>query len=188
MNGVQLTPADLVTRLNEIGGRHGVGRADIVENRLIGIKSRGVYETPGGTLLVTALKALESITLDRDSAHEKERLSTKYAELVYNGQWFSPLKEALDAFVNKLTESVTGTVTLKLYKGNAAVVGRTSPYSLYQQDLASFDMTGYDVTDSAGFIKLFGLPLRGRKRLLTVIPRREDDEESPGQLRKVAQQ
>src|SRR5437763_13598292 len=107
--------------LNAIGGRHGVGRIDLVENRLIGIKSRGVYETPGGTLLVTALKALESITLDRDSAHEKERLSTKYAELVYNGQWFAPLKEALDAFMNKLTESVTGTVTPKLYKGNATV-------------------------------------------------------------------
>src|SRR5207237_1418055 len=103
--------------------------------------------------------AFESITLDLASAHEKERLSTKYAELVYNGQWFAPLKEALDAFVNKLTESVTGTVTLKLYKGNATVIGRKSPYSLYQQDLASFDMTGYDVTDSAGFIKLFGLPL-----------------------------
>jgi argininosuccinate synthase len=165
VNGETLSPANLVMKLNEIGGRHGVGRADIVENRLIGIKSRGVYETPGGTLLVTALKALESITLDRDSAHEKERLSTRYAELVYNGQWFAPLKEALDAFVNKLTESVTGTVTLKLYKGNATVIGRKSPYSLYQQDLASFDMTGYDVTDSAGFIKLFGLQLRGRKRL-----------------------
>ena len=165
VNGESLSPANLVMKLNEIGGRHGVGRADIVENRLIGIKSRGVYETPGGTLLVTALKALESITLDRDSAHEKERLSTKYAELVYNGQWFAPLKEALDAFVNKLMESVTGTVTLKLYKGNATVIGRKSPYSLYQQDLASFDMTGYDVTDSAGFIKLFGLQLRGRKRL-----------------------
>ena len=192
VNGVQLTPADLVMRLNEIGGRHGVGRADIVENRLIGIKSRGVYETPGGTLLVTALKALESITLDRDSAHEKERLATRYAELVYNGQWFSPLKEALDAFVNKLTESVTGTVTLKLYKGNATVVGRKSPYSLYQQDLASFDMTGYDVTDSAGFIKLFGLQLRGRKRLspmLAVMPSHEDGEESPTYAaKKVAQQ
>ena len=192
VNGVQLTPADLVMRLNEIGGRHGVGRADIVENRLIGIKSRGVYETPGGTLLVTALKALESITLDRDSSHEKERLATKYAELVYNGQWFSPLKEAFDAFVNKLTESVTGTVTLKLYKGNAMVVGRKSPYSLYQQDLASFDMTGYDVTDSAGFIKLFGLPLRGRKRLspmaVSVIPSREDGEESPSYGAKVAHQ
>src|SRR5213595_1406009 len=106
VNGIELAPAKLVQTLNEIGGKHGVGRADIVENRLIGIKSRGVYETPGGTLLVTALKPLESITLDRDSAHEKERLSTKYAELVYNGQWFAPLKEALDAFMNKLTESV----------------------------------------------------------------------------------
>jgi argininosuccinate synthase len=165
VNGKQLSPAQIVIALNEIGGRHGVGRADIVENRLIGIKSRGVYETPGGTLLVSALKALESIVLDRESAHEKERLATKYAELVYNGLWFAPLKEALDAFVNKLTESVTGTVVIKLYKGNATVISRTSPYSLYQQDLASFDMTGYDAKDSAGFIRLFGLQLRGRKRL-----------------------
>jgi argininosuccinate synthase len=165
VNGHSLTPAKLVQTLNEIGGRHGVGRADIVENRLIGIKSRGVYETPGGTLLVTALKALESIVLDRDSAHEKERIATRYAELVYNGQWFAPLREAFDAFVNVLSENVTGTVTLKLYKGNATVVARQSPYSLYQQNLASFDMTGYDVTDSAGFIKLFGLQLRGSKRL-----------------------
>jgi argininosuccinate synthase len=165
VNGVQLSPAKLVQTLNEIGGRHGVGRADIVENRLIGIKSRGVYETPGGTLLVGALKALESIVLDKDSAHEKERMATRYAELVYNGQWFSPLKEAYDAFVNSLCETVSGTIVMKLYKGNATVVGRQSPHSLYQQNLASFDMTGYDVTDSAGFIKLFGLQLRGRKRL-----------------------
>jgi len=165
VNGVKLSPAKLVQTLNEIGGRHGVGRADIVENRLIGIKSRGVYETPGGTLLVTALKALESIVLDRDSAHEKERIATRYAELVYNGQWFAPLREAFDAFVNVLSENTTGSVTLKLFKGNAVVVGRKSPYSLYQQNLASFDMTGYDVTDSAGFIKLFGLQLRGRNRL-----------------------
>ncbi|HYI07701.1 MAG TPA: argininosuccinate synthase [Thermoanaerobaculia bacterium] len=165
VNGVKLSPAKLVQTLNEIGGRHGVGRADIVENRLIGIKSRGVYETPGGTLLVNALKALESIVLDKESAHDKERMATRYAELVYNGQWFSPLKEAYDAFVNSLSENLSGTVTLKLYKGNATVVGRKSPYSLYQQNLASFDMTGYDVTDSAGFIKLFGLQLRGRKRL-----------------------
>ncbi|HJW94528.1 MAG TPA: argininosuccinate synthase [Thermoanaerobaculia bacterium] len=165
VNGEQLSPAELIATLNEIGGTHGIGRADIVENRLIGIKSRGVYETPGGTLLVTALKALESIVLDKDAAHEKERIATRYAELVYNGQWFSPLKEAFDAFVNVLTEDVTGVVTLKLYKGSGTVVGRTSPYSLYQQNLASFDMTGYDVKDSAGFIKLFGLQLRGRKRL-----------------------
>jgi argininosuccinate synthase len=165
VDGERLSPARLVALLNEIGGTHGIGRADIVENRLIGIKSRGVYETPGGTLLVTALKALESIVLDRESAHEKERIATRYAELVYNGQWFSPLREAFDAFVNVLTEDVTGVVTLKLYKGNATVVARQSPYSLYQQHLASFDMTGYDVKDSAGFIKLFGLQLRGRKRL-----------------------
>ncbi|MFL6248524.1 MAG: argininosuccinate synthase [Thermoanaerobaculia bacterium] len=176
VNGTRLSPAKLVQALNEIGGKHGVGRADIVENRLIGIKSRGVYETPGGTLLVTALKALESITLDRDAAHEKERIATRYAELVYNGQWFAPLREAFDAFVQTLAETVTGTVTLKLYKGNATVIGRQSPYSLYQQNLASFDMTGYDVTDSAGFIKLFGLQLRGRKRL------------APIELKKVAQQ
>jgi argininosuccinate synthase len=165
VNGVKVSPATIVQTLNKIGGRHGVGRADIVENRLIGIKSRGVYETPGGTILVTALKALEAIVLDKESAHEKERMATRYAELVYNGQWFSPLKEAYDAFVNSLCQNVTGTVTLKLYKGNATVIGRQSPYSLYQQNLASFDMTGYDVTDSAGFIKLFGLQLRGRKRL-----------------------
>jgi argininosuccinate synthase len=165
VNGEKLSPAKLVQTLNGIGGRHGVGRADIVENRLIGIKSRGVYETPGGTLLVTALKALESIVLDRDSAHEKERIATRYAELVYNGQWFAPLREAFDAFVNVLSENTTGVVALKLYKGNASVIGRKSPYSLYQQNLASFDMTGYDVTDSAGFIKLFGLQLRGRNRL-----------------------
>ncbi|HEX8169349.1 MAG TPA: argininosuccinate synthase [Thermoanaerobaculia bacterium] len=165
VNGAKLSPATLVQTLNEIGGRHGVGRADIVENRLIGIKSRGVYETPGGTLLVTALKALESITLDRESAHEKERIATRYAELVYNGQWFSPLREAYDAFVNALAETTTGTVTLKLYKGNATVVGRQSPCSMYSQDLASFDMRGYDAKDSAGFIRLFGLQLRGSKRI-----------------------
>jgi argininosuccinate synthase len=165
VNGTKLSPAVLVQTLNAIGGKHGVGRADIVENRLIGIKSRGVYETPGGTLLVTALKALESIVLDRDSAHEKERVATRYAELVYNGMWFAPLREAFDAFAVSIAENVTGTVTLKLYKGNATVVARQSPNSLYQQNLASFDMTGYDVTDSAGFIRLFGLQLRGRKRL-----------------------
>ncbi|HUP44286.1 MAG TPA: argininosuccinate synthase [Thermoanaerobaculia bacterium] len=165
VNGKALSAAKLVATLNQIGGRHGVGRADLVENRLIGIKSRGVYETPGGTLLVTALRALESITLDRESAHEKERLATRYAELVYNGQWFSPLKEAFDAFVESISRDVTGTVTLKLYKGSAMVIGRQSPCSLYSQNLASFDMTGYDATDSAGFIRLFGLPTRGRKRL-----------------------
>jgi argininosuccinate synthase len=169
VNGKNLSPAKLIETLNTIGGRNGVGRADLVENRLIGIKSRGVYETPGGTLLVTALKALESITLDRDCSHEKERIATRYAELVYNGQWFSPLKEAFDAFVNSISSSVTGDVTLKLYKGNATIISRKSPYSLYSEDLASFNMRGYDASDSAGFIRLFGLPLRGRKRIAPFV-------------------
>jgi argininosuccinate synthase len=165
VNGRRLAPAALVRALNEIGGRHGVGRADLVENRLIGIKSRGVYETPGGTLLTTAARALDTLVLDRDSAHEKERLAVRYAELVYNGLWYSPLREALDAFAAKIAENATGSATLKLFKGNAAVVGREAPASLYSRALASFDMTGYDATDSRGFIRLFGLPLRGRKRI-----------------------
>ena len=165
VNGKTLSPARLIEKLNEIGGRHGVGRADLVENRLIGIKSRGVYETPGGTLLVQALKALETLTLDRDSAHEKERLALKYAELVYFGLWFAPLREALDAFTDKLMENVTGEATLKLFKGTATVVSRTSPRSLYSNDLASFSMNGYGAQDSAGFIRLFGLQTKGRKRL-----------------------
>ncbi len=169
INGQQYSPAQLIAALNTIGGRHGVGRVDLVENRLIGIKSRGVYETPGGTMLVNALKALESITLDRESSHEKERVSGRYAELVYYGQWFSPLREAFDAFIDVMSESVTGTATLKLYKGNALVVGRQSPCSLYNTNLASFDMSGYDATDSAGFIQLFGLQLRGRKRITPFI-------------------
>jgi argininosuccinate synthase len=177
VNGQAMSPAALVMKLNEIGGRNGVGRIDIVENRLVGIKSRGVYETPGGTLLVNAIKALESITLDRDSAHEKERIGTRYAELVYFGQWFSPLKEAFDAFVDTLAEAVSGTVTLKLYKGNATVIGRTSPNSLYSEALASFNMTGYDARDAAGFIRVFGLPTRGRYRIET---RKSFDETNPG--------
>ncbi|HUO84876.1 MAG TPA: argininosuccinate synthase [Thermoanaerobaculia bacterium] len=170
VNGVALSPASLIRKLNEIGGRHGVGRIDLVENRLIGIKSRGVYETPGGTLLVLALRALESITLDRDAAHEKERMALRYAELVYNGQWFAPLREAIDAFVDTLCQSVTGSVTLKLYKGASIVVGRTAEVSLYSEELASFDMTGYTPGDSAGFIRLFGLPTRGRKRIGMGVP------------------
>jgi argininosuccinate synthase len=189
VNGETMSPAKLVMALNEIGGRNGVGRVDLVENRLVGIKSRGVYETPGGTLLVTALKALESITLDRDSSHEKERIATRYAELVYFGQWFSPLREAFDAFVDSLTAAVSGTVTLKLYKGNAAVIGRTSPNSLYNEELASFNMTGYDARDAAGFIRVFGLPTRGRNRL-TIDKHLDDtlpaDEVTAARLRKAA--
>ncbi|MBI2212627.1 MAG: argininosuccinate synthase [Acidobacteria bacterium] len=165
VDGIELSPAALVKTLNAIGGRHGIGRADIVENRLVGIKSRGVYETPGGTILVEALKALESLTLDRESAHEKERIATRYAELVYFGQWFSPLREALEAFSETISAMTAGDVTVKLFKGNCSVVARKSAHSLYSQNLASFDMTGYDARDSAGFIRLFGLQTRGRKRL-----------------------
>ena len=165
VNGQKLAPVTLIQKLNEIAGRHGVGRVDLVENRLIGIKSRGVYETPGGTLLVQALRALETLTLDRDSVHEKEKLGARYAELVYFGQWFSPLREALDAFMNALMPTVTGDVTLKLFKGASSVVGRTSPHALYSTRLASFDMRGYTPADAAGFIRLFGLPTKGRLRL-----------------------
>ncbi|MGE5347087.1 MAG: argininosuccinate synthase [Acidithiobacillales bacterium] len=165
VNGRPLPPVPLIEALNDAAGRNGVGRVDLVENRLIGIKSRGVYETPGGTILVSALRALESLTLDRDSAHEKARLGSRYAELVYFGQWFSPLRQALDAFMTALMKTVTGSVTLKLYKGSCIVVGRTSPYALYSTSLASFDMTGFTPKDSEGFIRLFGLPTKGRERL-----------------------
>ena len=159
VDGVARPPAALIEELNRLGGRNGVGRVDMVENRLVGIKSRGVYETPGGTLLVAALKAVESITLDRDAAHEKERLALRYAELVYNGLWHSPLREALDAFAASLARDVTGEATLRLYKGSATVIARSAPDGRYAHDLASFDMAGYDVADAGGFIRLFGLPL-----------------------------
>jgi argininosuccinate synthase len=165
VDGEHLAPAALVEKLNAIGGRHGVGRIDLVENRLVGIKSRGIYETPGGTILVAALRALESITLDRDSAHEKARLALRYAEIVYYGQWFSPLRESLDAFFASLAGNVSGTVVVKLYKGSVSVAGRTSASSLYDPALASFDMGGYTPADAGGFIRLFGLPTRGRRRI-----------------------
>ena len=164
VDGKKLGPVALIDALNAIGGAHGVGRVDLVENRLIGIKSRGVYETPGGTLLVMALRALESLTLDRDAMHYKAIMSERYAEMVYFGQWYNPLKDSLDAFFDKLLETTTGEVRLKLFKGAATVVGRTSPNALYSPKLASFDMKGYEPKDSAGFIKLFGLPQRGRHR------------------------
>jgi argininosuccinate synthase len=161
VNGENLDPVPLLEKLNEIGGRHAIGRVDLVENRLVGIKSRGVYETPGGTLLLTALRELESLCLDREAAHYKEIVSHKYAEMVYFGQWFTPLREALDAFVNTLMKHVSGNVRLKLYKGNVIVAGRTSPNTLYRPDLASFTMgASYDQRDAAGFINIFGLPLK----------------------------
>lgn len=157
LDGERLRPDLLLEKLNRIGGRHGVGRVDMVENRLIGIKSRGLYETPGGTILVAALRALESITLDREAAREKERLALRYADLVYAGQWFTPLREALDAFAATLARSVSGEVGVRLYKGSARVISRESGRSLYSRGMASFDMDGYDARDAAGFIRLFGM-------------------------------
>jgi argininosuccinate synthase len=161
IDGVAYGPVELVAKLNEIGGRHGIGRCDLVENRLVGMKSRGVYETPGGTILYIAHREMESICLDRETLHYKELVAQRYAELVYYGQWFTPLREALDAFVAKTQETVTGTVRLKLYKGNCIVVSRKSPYSLYREDYASFgQMDVYNQQDAEGFINLFGLPLK----------------------------
>ncbi len=161
VNGKKLAPVKLIKELNQIAGRHGVGRVDIVENRLVGIKSRGVYETPGGTVLYAAHQALETLTLDRDTMHFKQQVAQKYAELVYYGQWFTPLKQALDAFIDKTQINVTGTVRLKLYKGNCTVVGRKAPRSLYRPELATFEKEAiYNQQDAEGFINLFGLPIK----------------------------
>jgi argininosuccinate synthase len=161
VNGKALEPVELLTELNKIGAAHGIGHVDMVENRLVGIKSRGVYETPGGAILYAAHKALESLTLDRDTSHCKEMLSIRYAELVYNGQWFSALREALDGFVEVTQRNVTGVVKLKLYKGNIVPAGVTAEKSLYLEDLASFtDTDFYDQKDATGFIKIFGLPMK----------------------------
>jgi argininosuccinate synthase len=161
IDGMAYGAAELLTRLNELGGTHGVGRVDLVENRLVGVKSRGVYETPGGTILYTAHRALESICLDRETLHYKDVVAQRYAELVYYGLWFTPLREALDAFVRQTQETVTGTVRLKLYKGSCTVVGRKSPYSLYREDYATFGAEDvYDQADAEGFINLFGLPMK----------------------------
>ena len=161
IDGKQLDPVKIMETLNKIAGENGIGRIDIVENRLVGIKSRGVYETPAGTILFTAHRDLESITIDRDTQHLKDRLSNEYATLVYNGLWFTKEKESLDALINETQKNVTGTVRLKLYKGNCIVVGRKSPVSLYNSDIATFDeSTLYDQKDATGFINIFGLPSR----------------------------
>jgi argininosuccinate synthase len=162
VDGEKLSPAALLTRLNELGRANGIGRIDLVENRFVGMKSRGIYETPGGTILLTAHRAMESITLDRGAAHLKDDLMPRYAELIYNGLWFSPEREMLQAAIDKSQEFVAGTVSLKLYKGNVMVTGRSSPFSLYAQDLVTFedDHGAYDQKDAAGFIKLNALRLR----------------------------
>ncbi|RRT56864.1 hypothetical protein B296_00035157 [Ensete ventricosum] len=166
INGSKLSPASLISELNKIGGKHGIGRIDMVENRLVGMKSRGVYETPGGTILWAAARELESLTLDRETIQIKDKLALKYAELVYAGRWFDPLRHSMDAFMEKITETTTGSVTLKLYKGSVTVASRKSPYSLYREDISSFE-TGsiYNQADAAGFIRLYGLPMRVRAML-----------------------
>jgi len=151
---------DIIYKLNEVGGANGIGLLDVVENRLVGMKSRGVYETPGGTILYYAHEVLETICLDKETAHYKAQIALKFADIVYNGQWDTPLRKALSAFVDSTQETVTGKVKLKLYKGNMINAGVWSPYSLYSEELASFGESDYDQTDSAGFINLFGLPIK----------------------------
>ena len=161
VNGEKLSPASIVETLNTLGGKHGVGRVDLVENRFVGMKSRGCYETPGGTILMAAHRELESLTLDRATSHYKQKIALDYADLVYNGQWFTPLREALDGFINQTQQRVNGEVVLRLYKGHVDVVSRKSPYSLYSEDIASFTMgADYDQKDAAGFINLIGLPIK----------------------------
>jgi len=168
INGERLSPAELLTRLNTYGGENGVGRLDLVENRFVGMKSRGIYETPGGTILLEAHRGIESITLDRGAAHLKDELMPRYAELIYNGFWFAPEREMLQAAIDKTQELVTGTVKVKLYKGSATVIGRASPFSLYDEDLVTFEegAVAYDHRDAQGFINLNALRLKlvGRRR------------------------
>jgi len=166
LNGYRISPVQLLEDLNEIAGANGIGRADVVENRVVGMKSRGVYETPGGTLILAAHRELEAMTLDRQTLYQKQMLSMTYAQLVYEGHWFTPLREAIDAFFAKTQEVVTGSVTMTLYRGTMAVKSRKSPYSLYRQDIASFDTGGYDHHDAEGFINLLGLPAAVRSRLM----------------------
>lgn len=166
VNGLDMDPVTLIELLNEIGGRNAIGRIDLVENRFVGIKSRGCYETPGGTLLLMAHRELEALCLDRDLLHYKQHVGLKYAELVYFGLWFTPLREALDAFVESTQTNVTGHVELSLYKGNISIASRKSEYSLYRTDLSSFTMgDSYDQKDAAGFIRILGLPSRSRAQL-----------------------
>ena len=161
LNGEKMKPAVLIAKLNEIGGRNGIGLYDVVENRLVGMKSRGVYETPGGTILYKAHEVLETLTLDKLTAHKKRELSITFGELVYDGQWFSPLRKALSAFVTSTQENVTGKVRLELYKGNMINAGVWSPYSLYREDIATFAAGGdYKQSDATGFISIYGLPTK----------------------------
>jgi len=165
LNGKRFRPVQLLEDLNEIGGTNGIGRVDLVETRVVGMKSRGVYETPGGTLIMAAQRELESLCLDRQTRYHKDILAVTYSQLVYEGHWFTPLREALDAFMAKTQEAVTGSVTLGMFKGNLTVKSRTSPYSLYRQDIASFDNANYNHHDAEGFVNLLGLPAAVRSKL-----------------------
>ncbi|MBP5578793.1 MAG: argininosuccinate synthase [Ruminococcus sp.] len=166
LDGKKMNGVEMVSALNKLGGENGIGLADLVENRLVGMKSRGVYETPGGAILYHAHEVLETITLDKETARIKQYLSIKFADIVYNGQWYTPLREALSAFVSKTQERVTGDVKLKLYKGNIINAGVTSPYTLYDEEVATFDEDEvYNQADAAGFINLFGLPIKVRAQL-----------------------
>ena len=158
IDGEKMKASDIIRKLNKLGGENGIGIIDIVENRLVGMKDRGVYETPGGTILYFAHEQLEMLCVDKDTLHEKQKLSVDFADLIYNGKWFTPLREALSAFVEKTQEYVTGTVKLKLYKGNIIPAGTTSPFTLYSEELATFDESDYDQKDAEGFINLWGLP------------------------------
>ena len=165
VDGAKMSAKDIIYYLNEVGGKNGIGILDIVENRLVGMKSRGVYETPGGSILYKAHSLLESICLDKLTAHKKAELGATFAELIYNGQWFTPLREAISAFVDKTQENVTGTVRLKLYKGNMIPAGVESPFSLYSEAIATFGESDYNQGDAAGFINLFGLPIKVQAQL-----------------------
>ena len=164
VNGEKMKASKIIEKLNEVGGANGIGIIDIVENRLVGMKDRGVYETPGGTILYFAHNQLEMITMDKDTLHLKQKLAVDYADMIYNGKWYSPMQEALTAFANKANEYVTGTVKLKLYKGNIIPAGMTSPYSLYSENLVTFGESDYDQNQAAGFINLWGLPTQVQAR------------------------
>jgi argininosuccinate synthase len=173
LNNISLSPVDILRQLNSIGGEHGIGVIDILENRLVGMKSRGVYETPGGTILIAAHKDLERLTLDKETYHYKQLISIKYAELIYNGMWFSTLRESLDAFIEETQKKVTGWVKLKLYKGNIILAGMDSPYALYNQSISSFgDSTLYNHKDAEGFINIYSLPLKIQAMTKNTIRRR----------------
>ena len=160
IDGEKMKASKIIEKLNALGGANGIGIIDIVENRLVGMKDRGVYETPGGTILYFAHQQLEMITMDKDTLHIKQKLAVDYADMIYNGKWYSPMQEALTAFANKANEYVTGSVKLKLYKGNIIPAGTTSPYSLYSENLVTFGESDYDQGQAAGFINLWGLPTK----------------------------